>query len=456
MLPGGRWFKIPVGGLLWHIWRLWYIYIHSMRSSFYYPAEFQIRTIHSAGIAGLGGGSWGSPVLCCLGTTMGCCCNQTELLQRLGTAGPWQLQEVPDQSSQTLSQNASKCIQYVYHSYILIYYNHTHNYINCYHSIMIRLATITITLCTKYLKTYTHTHTYICVCICTVIWLQYHIVSWLSIVIAAKQVLWQCDPSPSAEGHPGAPTGFGKGKSTANGGFELGKIIWKYGKTWKNPTLVIEVSEFLAGKLNKLKLNGIVFWSPMEKWDVASLPGDDGWYGASFILRSCGLSTCHDAMATRYGLPEMGNSTQNGTLNEECDNFLLGVTPASGRKTLMITYIVSDAQGCYVDVGRSGGCSTRPATSRLHSRGQSHAGQSSGRGLEQRRYWQIESPMPGRSNIDHDEHWTLMNHDFAEGIFSGYPHGAIVYHSESSHRPPESQGHVAAQFRCDEMGHGFP
>ena len=31
-----------------------YIYIHSMRSSFYYPAEFQIRTIHSAG---LGGGS---------------------------------------------------------------------------------------------------------------------------------------------------------------------------------------------------------------------------------------------------------------------------------------------------------------------------------------------------------------------------------------------------------------
>ena len=250
-----------------------------------------------------------------------------------------------------------------------------------------------------------------CVCICTVIWLQYHIVSWLSIVIAAKQVLWQCDPSPSAEGHPGAPTGFGKGKSTANGGFELGKIIWKYGKTWKNPTLVIEVSEFLAGKLNKLKLNGIVFWSPMEKWDVASLPGDDGWYGASFILRSCGLSTCHDAMATRYGLPEMGNSTQNGTLNEECDNFLLGVTPASGRKTLMITYIVSDAQGCYVDVGRSGGCSTRPATSRLHSRGQSHAGQSSGRGLEQRRYWQIESPMPGRSNIDHDEHWTLMNID---------------------------------------------
>ena len=124
----------------------------------------------------------------------------------------------------------------------------------------------------------------------------------------------------------------------------------------------------------------------MEKWDVASLPGDDGWYGASFILRSCGLSTCHDAMATRYGLPEMGNSTQNGTLNEEWDNFLLGVTPASGRKTLMITYIVSDAQGCYVDVGRSGGCSTRPATSRLHSRGQSHAGQSSGRGLEQRRY----------------------------------------------------------------------
>jgi hypothetical protein len=96
---------------------------------------------------------------------MGCCCNQTELLQRLGTAGPWQLQEVPDQSSQTLSQNASKCIQYVYHSYILIYYNHTHNYINCYHSIMIRLATITITLCTKYLKTYTHTHTYIYVCV---------------------------------------------------------------------------------------------------------------------------------------------------------------------------------------------------------------------------------------------------------------------------------------------------
>lgn len=104
-------------------------------------------------------------MLCCLGTTMGCCCNQTELLQRLGTAGPWQLQEVPDQSSQTLSQNASKCIQYVYHSYILIYYNHTHNYINCYHSIMIRLATITITLCTKYLKTYTHTHTYIYVCV---------------------------------------------------------------------------------------------------------------------------------------------------------------------------------------------------------------------------------------------------------------------------------------------------
>lgn len=84
------------------------IYIHSMRSSFYYPAEFQIRTIHSAG---LGGGSWGSPVLCCLGTTMGCCCNQTELLQRLGTAGPWQLQEVPDPSRPVIPNSEPKRIK---------------------------------------------------------------------------------------------------------------------------------------------------------------------------------------------------------------------------------------------------------------------------------------------------------------------------------------------------------